>query len=655
MTNDYEDDYADYADMPNRSMLTSTLFNRTQRKALRRESRLKERVWAEGLEPTGVVGSVNIGVGYCRIGTEIVYNSGVSGGSLSAGEYYYVSTDGTLVKTSTSTTALADCTGFPICMNSGGTLLDIRTKSEWHDEQFLGNKNVIGSIHAKSISGGIFHALGYGSGMSDTEVQAAIDDANSAGGGIVVLSAGTWTNSGTITLYSNISLIGLGATISGGTLSFNTASNVVIDGITFSSVSYTGTLNGSVIRKCTMTDLDVTGDKLLISLSTFSGTTNDLTGVNDLTLENSKFTTGDTQVGNTTSGTHVNINNCVFEKLLSVDGADRCEITNTSFTLSATYYSIKVTGDTSDFKISKCKFEGVSGASAITFDASSVVEELKITNSEFYGYDNALIGSTNYIVGDLQFIGNYCYDCDNGFDFPSNGQIQHPWIISNNIFEEFTYALKIVTTSLQDGEFIIDENYFTSAISSCVAVNVNFNDSVIISNNHIKLSNSGTCLVLTGEIATITGNFMDASTIASGTVDLAIFSGNSVLGTITLNNSIINGDTQIVTVSAGGGSFKLLCNDSGSIEAADKSDSNEMPAIFVQINSGTSGAKFVATSGVIVNTAWSWTPGETLYVDNSGDFTSTKPTTSGDIVQVVGIALSADSVKLHLNQMTVEI
>jgi hypothetical protein len=57
----------------------------------------------------------------------------------------------------------------------------------------------------------------------------------------------------------------------------------------------------------------------------------------------------------------------------------------------------------------------------------------------------------------------------------------------------------------------------------------------------------------------------------------------------------------------------------------------------------TGNATTVLVSGVIRNDAWNWTVGGTIYLsDTAGGLTQTAPSTTGDKVQVIGYALTAD-------------
>lgn len=46
---------------------------------------------------------------------------------------------------------------------------------------------------------------------------------------------------------------------------------------------------------------------------------------------------------------------------------------------------------------------------------------------------------------------------------------------------------------------------------------------------------------------------------------------------------------------------------------------------------------------------WGFTPGEPVYLDTGGGFTQTEPSASGDIVQVLGYAIDAESVMLEID------
>jgi hypothetical protein len=68
-----------------------------------------------------------------------------------------------------------------------------------------------------------------------------------------------------------------------------------------------------------------------------------------------------------------------------------------------------------------------------------------------------------------------------------------------------------------------------------------------------------------------------------------------------------------------------------------------MPGVVLALAAGA-GAKLVLTKGQICNTAWDWSAGLIYASDGSaGALTQTAPAASAEIVQVVGYAMSADT------------
>ena len=61
--------------------------------------------------------------------------------------------------------------------------------------------------------------------------------------------------------------------------------------------------------------------------------------------------------------------------------------------------------------------------------------------------------------------------------------------------------------------------------------------------------------------------------------------------------------------------------------------------------------------GYARDNSWAWTVGAKLWVSNStaGLITSTKPTTSGNIVQMIGYAVSADVIYFNPQYVWVQV
>jgi hypothetical protein len=84
-----------------------------------------------------------------------------------------------------------------------------------------------------------------------------------------------------------------------------------------------------------------------------------------------------------------------------------------------------------------------------------------------------------------------------------------------------------------------------------------------------------------------------------------------------------------------------------------------MPGVVLCLGTMAAGAgAMFHRSGPITNAAWTWaTLGGLLYADTTtaGGMTQTAPSGSGDIVQIVGIPLSATSIDFDPQLVTVEL
>ena len=83
-----------------------------------------------------------------------------------------------------------------------------------------------------------------------------------------------------------------------------------------------------------------------------------------------------------------------------------------------------------------------------------------------------------------------------------------------------------------------------------------------------------------------------------------------------------------------------------------------MPAIALATCATTDGNPFeFLLRGFMRHDTWAWTIGGLLYIDRTtaGALTQTAPATTGDQVQVVGIAITADIILFHPSYELVEI
>lgn len=130
------------------------------------------------------------------------------------------------------------------------------------------------------------------------------------------------------------------------------------------------------------------------------------------------------------------------------------------------------------------------------------------------------------------------------------------------------------------------------------------------------------------------------------TVTGAITQLNALPGTDdTYEGSVIIGRNAGATIAQWEAAY---LDGSGTWQLADANGTNTYPArglataAYVNTN-----AAVVLDDGVARNDAWAWTIGGTIYLSTTaGGLTQTAPSTSGDKVQIMGYALSADSMRV---------
>lgn len=92
----------------------------------------------------------------------------------------------------------------------------------------------------------------------------------------------------------------------------------------------------------------------------------------------------------------------------------------------------------------------------------------------------------------------------------------------------------------------------------------------------------------------------------------------------------------------------MFVESDGELNAADADATSTMPGVCVLVVAGEGASKTCVVSGTVSETDWNWTPGAILYVGTDPATTTglvaTAPAGSGDQVQVVGVALSADTI-----------
>jgi len=178
----------------------------------------------------------------------------------------------------------------------------------------------------------------------------------------------------------------------------------------------------------------------------------------------------------------------------------------------------------------------------------------------------------------------------------------------------------------------------------------------VASSNTLTLETSGTARVtiLGG------GNVGIGSDSPAQRLDVA---GNiATTGTLILDSTpnsdlTASGIESTVTVDAnatGVGALFYRASD-GNFEEADADAASTMIVSAIALETGT-GPKRVLLSGYIRNDAWNWTPGALLYASTTaGAITATAPSGAADIVQIIGIAVSADIIYFNPDYTYIEI
>lgn len=110
-----------------------------------------------------------------------------------------------------------------------------------------------------------------------------------------------------------------------------------------------------------------------------------------------------------------------------------------------------------------------------------------------------------------------------------------------------------------------------------------------------------------------------------------------------------SGETAIIDVDSNAVGFAgaLYMAADGNLDTADYNAETTAPCVCLAIDTGTGPNKRVLLRGFVREDDWNWTigPGKTgfIYLDAAGALTQTAPTGDGDVVQIVGWAVTADS------------
>jgi hypothetical protein len=86
------------------------------------------------------------------------------------------------------------------------------------------------------------------------------------------------------------------------------------------------------------------------------------------------------------------------------------------------------------------------------------------------------------------------------------------------------------------------------------------------------------------------------------------------------------------------------------VALADADAEGTMPCVGIYV-----GTNKVLTFGVVRQDTWTWTIGGRVYAGTDGNPTQTAPSGSGDFVQIIGVAVSADEIFINISLTEVKV
>lgn len=108
-------------------------------------------------------------------------------------------------------------------------------------------------------------------------------------------------------------------------------------------------------------------------------------------------------------------------------------------------------------------------------------------------------------------------------------------------------------------------------------------------------------------------------------------------------------DASAMTVQRNDTGFgcPFYMNTNGQLyQCTSASGTTQMPCVALALEEGTGSNKKIMWSGIVRKDAWTWTPGDMIYVSTvAGALTSAKPAGGGEWVQAIGVALKSNVIR----------
>lgn len=448
--------------------------------------------------------------------------------------------------------------------------------------------------------------------------------------GTISIDAGVITGATSITSTSFVgdvtgNVSGTAATVTGaaqsnitslGTLTTLTVDNVIINGTTIGHTSDTDLLTLTSANLAVAGDIEVSGS---VEVATIDYTDGD----NAITIADGggvTFAQGVTVTGDTTLNGNVTLGSDASD-VITVNGtvAGANAVVFEGNTADGSETTLAVVDPTSDHTVYMPNQGGYLGvfAAASTTQISSTPEELNIldgvtsTTAELNILDGAtvVVGEINYLDLGATAVGTAIASKAVVLDANKDYTGIRDFTITGDL--NVSGSVEVATIDYTDGD---------NAITIADGGGVTFAQDVALADD--KVINLGD----EGQVV-FTDTAPSTDHTATGVV-ISIASGESVAA---FNAVYIRSD--------------------GEVGPADADAASTMPAIGVALEAkGDGEATKILVAGVLRDDTYNFTPGADLFIGTTaGEITATAPSGSGDTVQKIGVALTADSIYVNFN------
>jgi hypothetical protein len=153
---------------------------------------------------------------------------------------------------------------------------------------------------------------------------------------------------------------------------------------------------------------------------------------------------------------------------------------------------------------------------------------------------------------------------------------------------------------------------------------------------------------------------VSSNATVDGTFNITRTNGAYVINTSPLTKLINNGEYygELVAQGAGAGTVGNVYyyNGAGTWSITNATTSSGAKGLLGIATSAVGFDRGVMIRGFFLNTGWSFVAGQTLYLSTTnGGITNTQPSASGNIVRVVGYALSSNEIYFNPSNEWIEI